>query len=229
MGEAILFKMLWEDGFWWEGMWKECKLVAMGCRDCMKFNVGRRGFHPMGTILADRPWDHIIIDLIGQLKASERGFVFILIIVDVLTCYVVLKPLRTKGAKEIAYALVKVFANYGVLKVLQSDNEQTFLSKVVEELRFIAGFQKRNIMKYNPRQNGLVEQFVAETKRVLFKWLKGDVSGWEGYVPAVQMSLNDRILSCHNSRPFSLMFGRKTNDKASSGEAHAQLLIQKLY
>ena len=211
MGETILFKMLWEDGFWWEGMWKECKLVATGCRDCMKFNVGRRGFHPMGMILADRPWDHIIIDLIGQLKASERGFVFILIIVDVLTCYVVLKPLRTKGAKEIAYALVKVFANYGVLKVLQSDNEQTFLSKVVEELRFIAGFQKRNIMKYNPRQNGLVEQFVAETKRVLFKWLKGDVSGWEGYGPAVQMSLNDHILSHHNSRPFSLMFGRRLN------------------
>ena len=124
---------------------------------------------------------------------------------------VVLKPLRTKGAKEIAYALVEVFANYGVPKVLQSDNEQTFLSKVVEELRFIAGFQKRNIMKYNPRQNGLVEQFVAETKRVLFKWLKGDVSGWEGYVPAVQMSLNDHILSRHNSRPFSLMFGRRLN------------------
>ena len=108
MGEVILFKMLWEDGFWWEGMWKECKLVATGCRDCMKFNVGRRGFHPMGTISADRPWDHIIIDLIGQLKASERGFVFILIIVDVLTCYVVLKPLRMKGAKEITYALVVV-------------------------------------------------------------------------------------------------------------------------
>ena len=48
MGEAILFKMLWEDGFWWEGMWKECKLVATGCRDCMKFNIGRRGFHPRG-------------------------------------------------------------------------------------------------------------------------------------------------------------------------------------
>ena len=47
--------------------------MATGCRDCMKFNVGRRGFHPMGTILADRPWDHIIIDLIGQLKALERG------------------------------------------------------------------------------------------------------------------------------------------------------------
>ena len=83
--------------------------------------------------------------------------------------------------------------------------------KVVEELRFIAGFQKRNIMRYNPRQNSLVERFVAETKRLLFKWLKGDVLGWEGYVPVVQMSLNDRILLRHNSQPFSLMFGRRLN------------------
>ena len=45
--------------------------------------LGGEVSHPMGTISADRPWDHIIIDLIGQLKASERGFVFILIIVDV--------------------------------------------------------------------------------------------------------------------------------------------------
>ena len=30
-------------------------------------------------------------------------------------------------------------------------------------------------MKYNPRQNGVVERYVGETKRVLDKWLKGDV------------------------------------------------------
>ena len=66
-------------------------------------------------------------------------------------------------------------------------------------------------MKYNPRQNGVVERFVAETKRVLMKWLHGDVSGWEYYIPAVQMGLNDRILLRHNSCPFSLMFGRRMN------------------
>ena len=66
-------------------------------------------------------------------------------------------------------------------------------------------------MKYNPRQNGVVERYVGETKRVLVKWLKGDVTGWECYVPAVQMGLNDRILSRHHSRPFSLMFGRRMN------------------
>ena len=76
---------------------------------------------------------------------------FILIIIDVLTRFVVLKPLKTKEAKEIAYTLVKVFANYRVPKMIQFDNEATFLLKVVEELRFVPGFKARNIMKYNLR------------------------------------------------------------------------------
>ena len=33
--------------------------------------------------------------------------------VCVMTCFVFLKPLRTKSAKEVAFALVNVFANFG--------------------------------------------------------------------------------------------------------------------
>ena len=234
MGSKMLFKMLWEDGFFWDSMWSDCEKEVAKCRPCQVFNVGRCGFQLMLTIVAKRPWDHIAMDLIGLLKCSERGFVFILIIIDVLTRFVVLKPLKTKEAKEIAYTLVKVFANYGVPKMIQFDNEATFLSKIVEELRFVLGFEARNIMKYNPRQNGVVERFVVETKRVLMKWLHRDVSGWEYYILAVQMGLNNQILLRHNSCPFSLMFGRRMNgfeefrdwahDKVYSEEETEELL-----
>ena len=234
MGSKMLFKMLWEDGFFWDLMWSDCEKEVVKCHPCQVFNVGQCGFQPMLTIVAKRPWDHIAMDLIGLLKCSERGFVFILIIIDVLTCFVVLKPLKTKEAKEIAYTLVKVFTNYGVPKMIQFDNEATFLSKIVEELRFVLGFKARNIIKYNPHQNGVVERFVVETKRVLMKWLHGDVSGWEYYILAVQMGLNNWILLRHNSCPFSLMFGRRMNgfeefrdwahDKVYSEEETEELL-----
>ena len=178
MGSKMLFKMLWEDGFFWDSMWSDCEKEVAKCRPCQVFNVGRCGFQLMSTIVVKWPWDHIAMDLIRLLKCSERGFVFILIIIDVLTRFVVLKPLGAKEAKEIAYTLVKVFMNYRVPKMIQFDNEATFLSKIIEELRFVSGFEARNIMKYNPRQNGVVERFVAETKRVLMKWLHGDISGW---------------------------------------------------
>ena len=88
-----------------------------------EFNAARAGFHPMSTIVAGRPWDHIIWDLIGKLPTSVNGYNYVLIIVDVLTRFVVLKPLRTKSAEEIASRLVECFANFGVPKILQCDND----------------------------------------------------------------------------------------------------------
>ena len=211
MGENMLFNMIWEDGYWWETLWKECKKLTHSCKECMFFNIGRKGFHPVSTIQACRPMDHVIYDFIRKLRVSERGYCFILIMVCVMTRFVFLKPLRTKSAKEVAFALVNVFANFGVPQILQSDNEQVMVADVLEELRKLGGFQLRRIMKYFPRQNGVVERFVQETKQVLLKWAKGDFSGWEYYIPAIQMGLNDRIISRHRSRPFSVMFGRRMN------------------
>ena len=211
MGENMLFNMIWEDGYWWETLWKECKKLTCSCKECMFFNIGRKGFHPVSTIRACRPMDHVIYDFIGKLRVSERGYCFILIMVCVMTRFVFLKPLRTKSAKEVAFALVNVFANFGVPQILQSDNEQVMVADVLEELRKLGGFQLRRIMKYFPRQNGVVERFVQETKQVLLKWAKGDFSGWEYYIPAIQMGLNDRIISRHRSRLFSVMFGRRMN------------------
>ena len=73
MGEKMLFEMLWADRFWWETMWWDCKRVAKGCIDCLRHNVGQAGFHPMSTVKADRPWDHIAMDFIGKLPVSEKG------------------------------------------------------------------------------------------------------------------------------------------------------------
>ena len=61
-------------------------------------------------------------------------------------------------------------------------------------------------MAYFPRTNGVVERFIQEAKLLIFKVIRGDTSEWELFVPAAQMALNDRVLSRHDSRAFSLMF-----------------------
>ena len=43
MGENMLFNMIWEDGYWWETLWKECKKLTHSCKECMFFNIGRKG------------------------------------------------------------------------------------------------------------------------------------------------------------------------------------------
>ena len=50
-----------------------------------------------------------------------------------------------------------------------------------------------------------------EWSRDSSKVIRGDMSEWERFIPAAQMALNDRVLSRHDSRAFSLMFGRRFN------------------
>ena len=50
VGENMLFNMIWEDGYWWETLWKECKKLTCSCKECMFFNIGRKGFHLVSMI-----------------------------------------------------------------------------------------------------------------------------------------------------------------------------------
>ena len=40
MGFKMLFKMLWEDGYFWDLMWFDCEKEVAKCRPCQVFNVG---------------------------------------------------------------------------------------------------------------------------------------------------------------------------------------------
>ena len=41
MGSKMLFKMLWEDGFFWDLMWSDCEKEVAKCHPCQVFNVGQ--------------------------------------------------------------------------------------------------------------------------------------------------------------------------------------------
>ena len=44
-GVAVLFKTVWEEGFWWPTLWDDCEKEVAKCKECKLFNVERGGFH----------------------------------------------------------------------------------------------------------------------------------------------------------------------------------------
>ena len=116
------------------------------------------------------------MDFAGPFKMLEGGFM--LIFVDVLTRFCWLCPLMRKTAEDVAYVLSEVFANFGVPKIVQSDNNSSFCNKVVDEFLGLAGFEHRRIMAYFPRTNGPVELWVRQTKDLLKKWMVGSDVEW---------------------------------------------------
>ena len=105
---------------------------------CQHWNAGRRYFRELRSVTAAMPWDHIQFDLItsltdeederladpglGQLEGDDL-YKYVLVVVDVMTGFVILRPLRDRFAEALTRELWDIFMLLGVPKIVQSDNE----------------------------------------------------------------------------------------------------------
>ena len=139
-----------QDGYWWPRMRQDIKREQESCIKCTRFDVIAEGFHPAKSIMADRPWDHVEIDLIGPLPISQNGFTYIFTVVDVCTAYTVIRALKSKEMEVVARKLWEIFTDYGTPKIMQSDNGLEFVNKVVNAMTTLYGIEPRLSAAYNP-------------------------------------------------------------------------------
>ncbi len=200
-GESEVFKKLWKDGWWWPNMRSDIKEELASCMPCLRYNVLRRGYHPLKSITADMPWDHIAIDLITPLPESNSGMDTLLVVSDIMTRFTVLRCLMSKKMEGIARELWEIFSLLGVPKTMQSDNGTDFVNQLIEELTKLNGINHRTISAYNPRANGAVERINATVENELKKELEGAMHDWPDYVPYVQLVCNAKSSALTGSNP----------------------------
>jgi hypothetical protein len=207
-GSETLFKTVWREGFYWEGMKQQCDDVTHACFSCLSYNVQRHGFHPTRSLRADDPWDHIAVDCAVNLPESRRGNTCILILVDVASRFVIAKPLPDTKEHTVARALFEVFTVFGPPKVMQSDRGTEFINKVLKKLTAAAGIDHRLVASFNPQANGLAERAVKTVKMSLKKRLSGDLDRWDEALPGALWSINTKEHALTKSAPFTLFFSR---------------------
>ena len=88
----------------------------------------------MVSIEADKPFDHVEIDLVGPIPISEQGCDFYLTYVDVMSGYTILRALKGKAMETIAMALWGIICEYGTPKIIQSDNGTEFINQLIKQL-----------------------------------------------------------------------------------------------
>ena len=52
----VMFRQLWNEGYWWIGVRKELQEAVNLCIGCLRFNIVREGFHPLQSVESDHPW-----------------------------------------------------------------------------------------------------------------------------------------------------------------------------
>ena len=214
-GVSGTVQKLFRTGYYWPSMRRMVITVCQGCVVCLKYNHRRIGFHLITPVTSVLPMDIIGMDFICGLLESNEGYTIVLIVIDIASCFVILCKLISKEVESVAEALLSVFANFGVPKEIQSNQDPSFFNKVMEAFYNALTAKSRKVMRYYPAQNGAVERYVREVSGLVVKLLEGDMTNWVKFLPVVQISLNDRYILRHKSTPFAVMFARERNQAAN--------------
>jgi transposase InsO family protein len=225
-GRQAVVKALLSKNYWWNGMRNDITSELANCDACTRFTVNRAGFNPAQYIAAGGPWDHIQIDTSVHLPVAPGGFTALLVIIDVFTGFVVLRPIKTTSGDIVANEIWSVCCLFGVPKIIQSDNGPEFVNEVIRSLTKLVGVEHRFISPYNPRADGKVERSIQTVMSIIKKLLHGNEVNWTLYVPFAQLSFNNKITELTGTSPFNLMFGRQLNQmkdytKLNAAEASA--------
>jgi transposase InsO family protein len=206
-------------GWAWSTALREAATVVQDCVVCQAHQIQRKGFHPLTSITASLPMDHVAIDLAGPFPTSPTGMNYLFIMVDVATSFVWLRCVPNKSAAAIAEVLLSIFVDFGAPRVLQHDNGTEFSNAVLRDIAELLHVNQRFTTPYHPRANGVAERQVQIACRLLRKYRDQTTRPWNDFVPAVQVAMNQKVHSRkHRSAPFAVMFARALNTAEAAPE-----------
>ena len=145
----------------WPGMYPDVTDMVSKCKGCIlaaKSPLTSQEPWPK----TDRPWSRILIDFAGPIDKW-----YYLVVVDSHSKWPEVFQMKRPTSTNTVNRLHQLFARYGVVHTIVSNNGTQFTSKEFEH--FCATFQVEHIRipPYHPRSNGQAERFVDTLKRAL--------------------------------------------------------------
>ena len=200
-----------KEKYYWFHMLENIKFVIRNCLPCLRNQRAPILEHMAQALPINGIFDRIGLDLVLGFPQTESGYTGILVIIEYLSKYPYAVPIRTKSAHEIARKLFTYITLFGPPKTILTDQGKEFCNKIFDSLSTMAGVEHTITSPYQPRTNGLVENFNKTIVNAIKKHTEKDKSQWDKWIPYVLMAYRSRIHSITKFSPFELMFGRKMN------------------
>ena len=204
-------------GLHWNSIYKDVKEALLSCRECALHNTSRKGYNPARSIVSYETMDRVAVDLIGPLPVTDKGNIYILVMIDLCTRYVITRAIPNKSSVTVAQTLLNIFGDYGVaINIFQSDNAKEWSNTLMSLLTKTLNIQHRFSTPYYSQSNGSVENSNRTIMQTLRKMCGNDHRNWDDRLALCQLAINMKIKNRTASTPFSLMFARQVSTKRST-------------
>ncbi|XP_062557624.1 uncharacterized protein K02A2.6-like [Armigeres subalbatus] len=149
------FKSILRERVWWPGMTKDAEAWVTSCGVCATNGRPERPT-PMTRVFAPQTvWETIGIDFNGPY--NKFGGVYILVLVDYRSRYVIAKPVRSTSFTHTRKILDEIFEKEGYPQTIKSDNGPPFNGDECKMYCSERGINATFSTPLYPQQNGLAE------------------------------------------------------------------------
>lgn len=198
-----------KEKYHWKNMERDVMNIISKCKECMENHGIIHKEHPARATKINYVHERIGIDLVNGFPETKEGYNGVLVITEYLTKYIMVYPISSKGAEDIAERLFEYIGVFGPPKIILSDQGTEFLNEVVDEVIKAVGAEHRITSAYHPRTNGQVERYNRVFVDTIRKYTTANNTEWHKWIPFVCLAYRSRVHSSTGFTPFELMFGRK--------------------
>ncbi len=197
--------------FFWPGLGGDVERYCRSCDVCQrtvqKGKVQRVPLENLPTI--DTPFKRVGVDIVGPIfPASERGYRYILTVVDHDSRYPEAVPLKNIQAETVAEALLDIYSRVGLPEEVLSDLGTQFVSEVMGEVCRLLRVRQMTTTPYHPMCNGLVERFNGTMKQMLKRLCNEQPKEWDRFLNALLFAYREVPQESTGFSPFELLYGR---------------------
>lgn len=156
----------------------------------------------------DEPFAKVIIDVVGPLPKTKNGNEYLLTIMCTTSRYPEAIPLRRITSKSIIPVLTKFFTQFGLPRVVQSDQGSNFTSGIFQQVMATLGIKQYLASAYHAESQGALERFHQTLKSMLTKFCLENTCDWDEGIPYVLYAIKSAKQESLGYSPYKLLFGR---------------------
>ena len=198
-----------KSSYFWRNMYSDVERFVKNCTVCNSYKPSHSLHSSVNTYpVPSKPFARVHMDLITHFSESNKGNKHLLVVIDELTRYVEMYPLRNKTAEEVAVTFFNGFiCRHGSPEVLISDNGKEFVNKLLDTLSDLMKIKKVNIQTYRPQANGLCERANRKILEAMRMAIGGQDPNWDNCLDYVRFAVNCTHHSAIGMSPHKALYG----------------------
>ena len=147
----------------------------------------------------NQQWDGDLLVLTNYAKFN-KGYGYIMVLIDLFSRFVFLEPLKTKGTKDVVAALKDVFEGGRIPQVLRSDQGKEWLGKGVKD--YLESKKVKQYIAYGAYHASYAERCIRVVKKKLFRhFSRNKTYEWVSILDQLADSLNATVHSVLKMAP----------------------------